>query len=214
MRPASSSGAPKQPTTTPERGFPSSRELGLRSAATVLNPLTCRAAIRGEPSEAEGRDLARRNPFIYSVRGIETLDEWVDHVLADNETSAIEGHIGTFLEQVARIVSDGIKPGNGVDLQLVDETGTAHLFAIRRRTRRTPVHVDLTSSPFKRAARPLRANRQRVTLNVAILQGQAKTRPDGSDQAVTVLSSDDFWHRVSGIPDFGRRLLRASTLLG
>jgi hypothetical protein len=52
-----------------------------------------------------------------------------------------------------------------------------------------------------------------VTLNIAILQGQRLTRPDGSDQAVTVLSSHEFWHRVSGIPDFGRRLLRASTLL-
>src|SRR6266508_616085 len=68
-----------------------------------------------------GRDLAKRNPFIYTVRGVETVDEWADRVLVDKETSAIEGHIGTFLEEVARIVSGGIKPGNGVDLQLEDE---------------------------------------------------------------------------------------------
>ena len=29
-----------------------------------------------------------------------------------------------------------------------------------------------------------------------------------------MLASDEFWHRVSGIPDFRIRLLRASTILG
>jgi hypothetical protein len=168
----------------------------------------------GNLRKLRGRDLAKRNPFIYSVRGIDTVEEWVNRVLADKETSAIEGHIGTFLEQVARIVSDGIKPGNGVDLQLTDSSGVVHLFAIQMSpntknagSRRSDIDA------LKRAARPLRANRQRVTLNIAILQGQKATRPDGSDQAVTVLGSEEFWHRVSGIPDFGRRLLRASTLL-
>src|SRR4051794_29776255 len=59
-----------------------------------------------------GRDLAKRNPMIYTVRGVEDVEQWADSVLADKETSAIEGHIGTFLEEVARIVSGGIKPGN------------------------------------------------------------------------------------------------------
>jgi hypothetical protein len=134
-------------------------------------------------------------------------------VLADKETSAIEGHIGTFLEQVARIVSGGIKPGNGVDLQLEDENGVVHLFAIQAApntknagSRRSDVES------LKRAARPLRANKQRVSLNIAILSGQA-TRTLGSDSAITVLASDDFWHRVSGIPDFRSRLVRASTIL-
>jgi hypothetical protein len=30
---------------------------------------------------------------------------------------------------------------------------------------------------------------------------------------ITVLSSDDFWERVSGIPDFRARLFRTSTIL-
>ena len=111
-------------------------------------------------------------------------------------------------------MSEGIKPGNGVDSEFTDDSGVAHLFAIQMSSNTKNAgsrRSDIES--LKRAARPLRANRQRVTLNIAILQGQKKTRPDGSDQAVTVLASDEFWHRVSGIPDFGRRLLRASTLL-
>jgi hypothetical protein len=161
-----------------------------------------------------GRDLARRNPFIYTVRGVDTVDEWADQVLADKETSAIEGHIGTFLEQVARIVSGGIKPGNGVDLQLEDEEGVVHLFAIQAApstknagSRRSDVQS------LKQAARPLRANRQRVSMNIAILSGQAKTRAMASDPSITVLASDEFWKIVSGIADFRARLLRASTIL-
>jgi hypothetical protein len=161
-----------------------------------------------------GRDLGRRNPFIYTVRGIEDVDEWADHVLADKETSAIEGHIGTFLEEVARIVSGGIKPGNGVDLQLEDDEGVVHLFAIQAapNTKNSGARRSDIES-LKRAARPLRAHRQRVSLNIAILAGQSKTRLLGSDSAVTVLASDEFWHRISGIPDFRARLLRASTIL-
>src|SRR3954454_15530199 len=30
-----------------------------------------------------GRDLARRNPLIYTLRGVETADEWAYRVLAD-----------------------------------------------------------------------------------------------------------------------------------
>jgi hypothetical protein len=161
-----------------------------------------------------GRDLARRNPFIYTVRGVETVDEWADQVLADKETSAIEGHIGTFLEEVARVVSDGIKPGNGVDLQLEDGEGVVHLFAIQAAPNTKNAgsrRSDIES--LKRAARPLRAHKQRVSLNIAILSGQMKTRSLANDAAVTVLASDEFWLRVSGIPDFRTRLLRASTIL-
>jgi len=161
-----------------------------------------------------GVDLARRNPLIYTVRGVESVDEWSDQVLADKETSAIEAHIGTFLEQVARIVSGGIKPGSGVDLQLEDENGVVHLFAIQvapntknAGSRRSDVES------LKRAARPLRANKQRVSLNIAILIGQPRTREMRSEPGVTVLASDEFWHRISGVSDFRARLFRASTML-
>jgi hypothetical protein len=49
-----------------------------------------------------GRDLAKRNPMIYTARGTRTVGAWADRVLADKETSAIEAHLGTFLEEVAR----------------------------------------------------------------------------------------------------------------
>ncbi len=161
-----------------------------------------------------GRDLAKRNPMIYTVRGTESVEEWADRVLADKETSAIESHIGTFLEDTARIVSGGIKPANGVDLQIEDEQGVIQLYAIQCAPntknsggRRTDVEA------LKRAARPLHAHRQHVELNIAVLSGRAKSRAMPSEPDVTILGSDEFWERVSGIPDFRTRLLRASVIL-
>ncbi len=161
-----------------------------------------------------GRDLAKRNPMLYTVRGAESVEEWADQVLADKETSAIEGHIGTWMEEVARIVSGGIKPGSGVDLQTQDADGVVQLYAIQSAPntknaggRKSDIEA------LRRGARPLRGHRQRVELNVAVLAGRARTGPMRSASDITVLSSDDFWERVSGIPDFRSRLLRASTIL-
>jgi hypothetical protein len=161
-----------------------------------------------------GRDLAKRNPMIYTVRGTEAVEDWADQVLADKETSALEGHIGTFLEEVARIISGGIKPGSGVDLQVEDDEGVVQLYAIQSAPNTKNAGGRKTDvESLKRAARPLRAHRQRVEMNIAVLGGRAKTTPMKSDPDIIVLSSDDFWAGISGIPDLRARLLRASTIL-
>jgi hypothetical protein len=161
-----------------------------------------------------GRDLAKRNPMIYTARGTVGVDEWIDRVLADKETSAIESHIGTWLEEVARIVSDGIKPGSGVDLQIEDADGVVQLYAIQASpstknagSRKSDIEA------LKRGARPLRAARRLVELNVGVLHGQKRTSEVRAEPGVKVIASDEFWARVSGIPDFRARLLRATAVL-
>jgi Type II restriction endonuclease EcoO109I len=165
-------------------------------------------------AKMRGRDLAKRNPLVYTVRGTESVEDWAGQVLADKETSAIEGHIGTFLEEVARIVSGGIKPGSGVDLQLTDADGVVYLYAIQSAPntknsggRRTDVEA------LKRAARPLRAHRQHVEMRIAVLSGRPTSRPMRSEPDVLVVGSDAFWGEITGIADFRARLLRASTML-
>lgn len=165
-------------------------------------------------TKLHGRDLAKRNPMIYTVRGLETVSEWADQVLADKETSAIEAHIGTWLEEVARLVSGGVKPGSGVDLQITDAEGVVQLYAIQSAPntknaggRKTDIEA------LRRGARPLRTHRQRVELYVAVLGGRAKTTVMREHSDITVLSSDDFWERITGIADFRARLVRASTIL-
>jgi hypothetical protein len=119
------------------------------------------------------------------------------------------------LEEVARLVSSGIKPGNGVDLQITDGDGVVQLYEIQSAPntknaggRKSDVDA------LRRGARPLRGHRQRVELNIAVLSGRPKTGASRAHPDVTILSSDDFWERISGIPDFRARLLRASTILG
>jgi Type II restriction endonuclease EcoO109I len=158
-----------------------------------------------------GRDLAKRNPMVYTIRGLDLVDEWIEHVLSDKETSALENYSGTFLEEVVRIVSGGVKPGSGVDLQLERPDGVIELYAIQTSSttknsggRRTDVES------LKRAARPLRAARRHVDLFVGVLVGRRRTSALRSEPDVVVLSSAAFWERMTGIPDFYARLLKST----
>lgn len=163
-----------------------------------------------------GRDLARRNPMIYTTRGVVTVDAWVDRSLEDWETSAIEGHLGTWMEEVARIVSGGFKPGSGVDLQ-VERPGdptVIELYALQTAPNTKSAggaRSDLDA--LRRGASALRAGRRVVETYVAVLHGRARTAPIGSDPGVLKLGSDEAWTRITGIPDFRVRLLEATTRL-
>jgi hypothetical protein len=161
-----------------------------------------------------GRGLAKRNPMIYTARGTMSVDDWIDGVLADKETSAIESHIGTWMEEVARIVSGGIKPGSGVDLQVDEDGGTIQLYALQASpsTKNAGSRKSDVES-LKRGARPLRAAKRHVELNVGVMHGQNRTSAVQAEPDIRVLASDEFWHRVSGIPDFRARLLRATVVL-
>jgi hypothetical protein len=163
-----------------------------------------------------GRDLAKRNPMIYTARGTTTVDDWVDRVLADKETSAIEAHLGTWMEEVARIVSGGIKPGSGVDLQRDNpvDPSIVELYAIQSAPntknaggRRSDVNA------LRAAAAVLRASKRRVELNIAVLSGRPKSAPLKADANITVLGSDAFWEKVSGVSDFRARLIHCTTIL-
>jgi hypothetical protein len=167
-------------------------------------------------AKKSGRDLAKRNPMIYTSRGTTTLDAWVDRALEDWETSAIEGHVGTWMEEVARIVGGGFKPGSGVDLQIErpGSPGTVELYACQTAPntksaggRRSDVDA------LRRAAGAIRASRRLVEQYIAVMHGKAKTSTYKADPNITVLGSDDFWTKVSGIADFRARLLKASSIL-
>jgi hypothetical protein len=171
------------------------------------------APLEANLKKLHGRDLAKRNPMTYTARGTATVDEWVSRVLDDKETSAMEGHLGTFLEEVARIVSGGVKPGSGVDLQ-VEREGVVQLYAIQSSPntknaggRQSDVEA------LKRAARPLRASKRSVEMNIAVLGGRAKTGALRAEPEVAVLGSDQFWERLTGINDFRARLLKVSVIL-
>jgi len=66
---------------------------------------------------------------------------------------------------------------------------------------------------LKLAARPLRTQLRLVELYVAVLFGKEKTYELENEPSILVLASDEFWFRVSGIPDFSVRFLQASLVL-
>lgn len=162
-----------------------------------------------------GKDLARRNPMIYTSRGITTVDDWVDAALADWETSAIEGHIGTWMEEVARIISGGFKPGSGVDLQ-IQRSGTPpiiELYALQAAPNTKSSGGSRSDiDALRRGAGALRAGRRIVETYIAVLHGRKKTARLAADPNIIKLASDEFWQRISGIPDFRVRLLKTTIL--
>jgi hypothetical protein len=150
--------------------------------------------------------IARRNPFVYASLGITDVDRWVRQVIQDRTMSALEGLIGNFLEEVARIVSGGIKPGSGVDLQ-IDKDGDVDLYALQSASNTKNAggrRSDL--SGLEKAAGSLRAQRRHVTKNVATLFGRVA---DSERGGVRWMSSQAFWERITGDREFAGRLLGA-----
>jgi hypothetical protein len=188
------------------------------SAASIVDAfdLHVAAPLQANLSSKKGRDLVKRNPLIYTIRGTTTVAEWVRRTLDDWETSAIEGHIGTWMEEVARIVSGGVKPGSGVDLQ-VERSGdppVVELYAIQAAPNtKNAGGARSDRDSLRAAAAALRASRRHVETYVAVLHGLSRSAVVRSNPDITKLGSDDFWGKISGIPDFRARLLTASTFL-
>ena len=117
--------------------------------------------------------------MIYTLRGTTTVDEWVQRALDDWETSAIEGHIGMWMEEVARIVSGGFKPGSGVDLQ-VETPGdppVVALYAIQSASNTKSAGGSRSDvEALRRSASVLRASRRVVELYVGVLHGRVQRR--------------------------------------
>jgi hypothetical protein len=137
----------------------------------------CRRAAREKSQECQRTHTCEAQPNdLYGSRRDDRRS--VDQsVLEDRETSAIESHLGTWQEEVARIVSAGFKPGSGVDLQL-DRGGVVELYAIQSAPntksaggRRSDVDA------LRRAAGAIRASKRRVELYIAVLSGRRVTRP-------------------------------------
>ncbi len=165
-------------------------------------------------SNLSAKDVRKRNPFAYAALGILTTADLEKQAKSDIMISSVEGLVGNWLEEVAVIVSGGVKPGGGVDLQ-VDRTmradHTVEIYAIQSTTNTKNAggrKSDLRA--LETTAQVLRAQRRHVEKYVGYLFGRMKTT---SNNGVTNLSSKDFWLRVSGKPGFLARLFLATRLM-
>jgi hypothetical protein len=181
----------------------------LDSSASMIDDLAeLLAPSRRRPTDAYA--VAQRNPFVYASLGITDIDQWVRQVIQDKSISALEGLMGNFLEEVARIVSGGIKPGSGVDLQIEKDRDVA-LYALQSASNTKNAggrRSDLAG--LEKAAGALRAQRRHVTKNVVILFGRVA---DSERDGVRWMSSQAFWEEITGDRGFAGRLLRANVRL-
>lgn len=157
-------------------------------------------------------DIVRRNPFVYAALGTTTPGDWTRRVIADKLTSSAEGLIGNWIEEVARIVSGGVKTSGGADLLISHDDGRPdELYAIQctiNTKNASGRRGDIEA--LERDARRLRAQRREVELYVGFAFGRKRTTVN---RGVTNLASAEFWRRVSGRDDFLPRLLHACTVL-
>jgi Type II restriction endonuclease EcoO109I len=163
-------------------------------------------------AELQPHDLTKRNPYFYAVLGITSVGDWVDRALADRETSAIEGHVGTWLEDVARIVSGGIKPGGGVDIQR--EVDTVELYSLQMAgNTKSSGGSQQEIAKLRLAARPLRGHRKSVTMIVGVMHGRKASASPEAAPDVLKPSSNELWEMLTGQKNFLPRLAAAARLL-
>lgn len=156
--------------------------------------------------------LAGKNPFVYASLGYTNVEKWSRRAFDDRLTSSAEGVVGKFLEEVARIISGGVKPGSGVDLQIDHGLESdVELFAIQSSENTKAAggrRSDLRA--MEAAAGALRAQRRHVNKYVAVLQGRTADSVRGG---VRYMSTKAFWKHISQEDDFDAKLLNACTHL-
>lgn len=160
-------------------------------------------------------DLTKRNPYFYAVLGVTSVEDWVDRALADLETSALESHVGKWLEDVARIMSGGFKPGSGVDVQRQIDDDTVELYSLQMAgNTKSSGGSQQEITNLRQAAAPLRTHGgMRVTTIVGVMFGRKSSRPPKADANILKPSSNELWEMLTGQKGFLPRLLAVARLL-
>lgn len=167
-------------------------------------------------AKLQPHDLLKRNPYFYAVLGVTSVEDWIDRAaLADLETSALESHVGRWLEDVARIVSGGIKPGSGVDVQREIGDDTVELYSLQMAANtKSSGGSQAEIKNLRQAAAPLRTHGgKRVSTIVGVMYGRKSSRPSEADPNILKPSSEELWERFTSQKAFLPRLLGVARLL-
>lgn len=156
--------------------------------------------------------IKRKNPYLYRASGIRTCEDLVHRVLQDYVSASVEGDFGKFFEAVARVVSGGVKPATGGEIDLDVRIGeVAHLYAIKSGAHGfNSSSFDKAKRDLNSAERRLRQDHVRTEKKIAFAYGRKITT---FKEGIERLSSQQFWAEVSGDADFYDKLLNACELL-
>jgi hypothetical protein len=150
--------------------------------------------------------IKSKNPYLYRASGIRTCEDLVRRILQDYVSASVEGNFGKFFEAVARVVSGGVKPVGGGEVDLDVRRGdVAHLYAIKSGPKGfNSSSYDKAKRDLNSAERRLRQDRVRTEKKIAFAYG---SRRDFFADGIERLSSKHFWAEVSGSETFYRTLL-------
>lgn len=156
--------------------------------------------------------IKNKNPYLYRASGIRTCEDLVRRVLQDYVSASVEGYFGKFFEAVARVVSGGVKPVGGGEVDLDVRIGeVAHLYVIKSGAKGfNSSSYDKAKRDLNSAERRLRQDRVRTEKKIAFAYGRKRTT---FEEGIERLSSQQFWAEVSGDADFYDKLLNACELL-
>lgn len=188
------------PSTVEEQRLSLARRIVDAFRDTYLNPLLAKLRSRGVVEL-----LARKNPYLYRASGIVRCDELVERAFLDYVSSSTETLFGNFLERVALLMSGGYKSATkGVDIERRSDT-KAELYVIKS----GPAAFNAGSRrdaerALDEAAKRLAPVGTQVEKFIAFAYGRKQT---GYVRGIFILSSSEFWTRITGIEDFHIRLL-------
>jgi len=159
------------------------------------------------------RDIIRgKNPYLYRASGVATCEDLVRRAFQDYVSASVEGYFGSFFESVARIVSGGVKPVGGGEVDLdVREGDVARLYAIKSGAKGfNSSSYDKAKRDLESAERRLRQDRVRVEKKIGFGYGRRRT---DFKEGIERLSSKDFWAELSGDDAFYAKLLEVCAAL-
>jgi len=155
--------------------------------------------------------ISTKNPYLYRSSGIKSCEELVDRAFRDYVSSSVETFYGSFFEAIACILSGGVKPATAGEIDLDirrHDQHVAELYAIKSGPK------GFNSSSLKKAieelnsaARKLRQDGWRTDKFIVAAYGRKRRGKPRGD--IEVLSSKEFWERLSSDENFYAKLLEA-----
>lgn len=153
--------------------------------------------------------ISRKNPYLYRSSGIQTVEELVDRALTDFVSSSTEGTFGTALDWIARRLP-GNMPATGGEADLQRISGNnAEIYTIKSGPAGfNDASWTTTKQKMLRAKSSLELSGYAVKLYVGFIYGRKRTTVD-KNTGITRLASKEFWTKITGDPEFYRKLMDA-----
>lgn len=152
--------------------------------------------------------LKRKNPYLYRAKGINSVGQIVDGILAAYISSSEETVFGNcFFEPIAIVVSGGQKAvTEGVDIT-VDKNNTIYSIAVKSGT--SVFNADSRKRQeqnFQAAQKRAQQAKKAFLPVVGYGYGKKKTKV-GCEKFYLELAGKDFWEWLTGDPDFYTKII-------